>query len=459
MRKPWFLVVAAVTLFTAGTRADAPHVYAVTDVRIVTAAGAPIASGTVVIRNGLIEALGSTVAPPGDARVIRGEGLVVYPGLIDMGTTTAVDVPSIPRPEDPETREDVDRWRRSVILQPQLSAADHIQVDAPELTKFAAAGITTVLATPPGDIFRGHSALVNVVAPEEDPQIGDIAATRRGLIIINPRVALHVSFRTASSEATYRSYPDSPMGVMAFIRQAFLDAQHYQLQQRHYARVTTGVNRPVYDPALAAMQAAVEGQLAVAFEANLAREILRALGLARELGLDPIITGGHEADQVSADLQDIGARVIFSLDYTTRPENLAPDADEPLRVLRARANAPKVPAALEQAGILFAFESGNLEEPEDFVQNAARAVEAGLAADAAVRALTINAARIAGVDARLGSIEPGKIANLIVTDGDLFGEDTAIQHVFIDGRLVELVESEDTATEDTAEPPEQRRQR
>ena len=205
------------------------------------------------------------------------------------------------------------------------------------------------------------------------------------------------------------------------------------------------------------MQAAVDGQLAVAFEANLAREILRALGLARELGLDPIITGGHEADQVGADLQDIGARVIFSLDYTTRPKNLAPDADEPLRVLRARANAPKVPAALEQAGILFAFESGNLEEPEDFVQNAARAVEAGLAADAAVRALTINAARIAGVDARLGSIEPGKIANLIVTDGDLFGEDTAIQHVFIDGRLVELVESEDTATEDTAEP--QRRQR
>jgi imidazolonepropionase-like amidohydrolase len=117
---------------------------------------------------------------------------------------------------------------------------------------------------------------------------------------------------------------------------------------------------------------------------------------------------------------------------------LSPDADEPLRILRERANAPKTAAALEAGGILFAFQSEALKEPREFVTNAARAVKAGLAPDAAVRALTINAAKIAGVGDRLGSIEKGKIANVIVADGDLFEEKTAMRHVFIDGRLVTL---------------------
>ncbi|MGH9348500.1 MAG: amidohydrolase family protein, partial [Vicinamibacterales bacterium] len=92
------------------------------------------------------------------------------------------------------------------------------------------------------------------------------------------------------------------------------------------------------------------------------------------------------------------------------------------------------------AGILFAFESGGLENPKDFVKNAAKAVKAGLSADAAISALTINAATIAGAAHRLGSLEKGKIANAVVTDGDLFGEKTQIKHVFVDGRPVVIEE-------------------
>jgi imidazolonepropionase-like amidohydrolase len=97
--------------------------------------------------------------------------------------------------------------------------------------------------------------------------------------------------------------------------------------------------------------------------------------------------------------------------------------------------------------VLFAFGSSGLKEPRDFVKNAARAVKEGLAPDAAVRALTINAARIAGAGDRLGSIEPGKIANLIVTDADLFDEKMKIRHVFIDGRPVPITEAEASAQE------------
>jgi imidazolonepropionase-like amidohydrolase len=229
------------------------------------------------------------------------------------------------------------------------------------------------------------------------------------------------------------------MGVIAFVRQAFLDAQHYAAEQAHNRRANDRAAQSLQDdPALEALQPAIDRKMPVAFEANAAREILRVLKIARELKLDPIVTGARDAQDVAADLKSQNARVIFSLNYPQRSRVLAPDADEPVRTLRARADAPKVPAALASAGVAFAFESAGLAEPKDFVKNAAKAVKAGLAPDAAVRALTVNAATIAGVSDRLGTIEKGKIANLVVTDGDLFDEKTKVTRVFVDGRPVSL---------------------
>ena len=232
------------------------------------------------------------------------------------------------------------------------------------------------------------------------------------------------------------------------MRQAFLDGGHYQLEMAHASRVKAGAARPAYDASLEALQPALSGRMPVAFQAGTANEIRRALGLAKEFKLDPIVTGALEADAVAADLKAEKARVIYSLNFPVRSRTLAPDADEPVRVLRARANAPKVPGALEKAGVVFAFESGGLTDPRDFVRNAARAVKAGLPAAAAIRALTINAATMAGAADRTGSIEKGKIANLVITDGDLFGEKTIVKQVFIDGRPVPV---------DTAPPSPARR--
>src|SRR5262245_65841584 len=111
-----------------------------------------------------------------------------------------------------------------------------------------------------------------------------------------------------------------------------------------------------------------------------------------------------------------------SLNLPQRPRNLAPDADETFDALKVRADAPKVPGELAKAGVTFAFESAGLADPKDFVRNAAKAVKAGLAEDAAVRALTISAATMAGVGDRLGSIEKGKVANLIRSEERRVGE-------------------------------------
>jgi amidohydrolase family protein len=430
-------VAALIAFLVAIPGADTRHVYAIKGARIVTAAGPSIANGTVVIRNGLIDAIGADVAAPVAAIVVEGTGLTVYPGLIDLGNSTGVDVPTNQqRPEGLRTMEEVERWKRTQIFRPELMAAERLRADSTELARLASYGITSVLASPPGSLVRGQSALVNVVGPVDEPQIGNVGDYRKGLQIVRTPVMLHVDL---GGNIAGDGYPASLLGAIAFVRQSFLDAQYQQLAMQRYERVKTeGLARPGYDPSLEALLPALGGKVPVAFEADFAREIQRALDMAQEFKLDPIITSAREADQVSADLKTRNARVIYSLNYPTRSRLLPPDADEPLRELRTRAQAPKVPAALDKAGVPFAFASSGLREQRDFLRNAARTVKEGLSAEAAIRALTISAARIAGASDRLGSIERGKIANVIVTEGDLFDEKMRLRHVFVDGRSVPI---------------------
>ena len=169
--------------------------------------------------------------------------------------------------------------------------------------------------------------------------------------------------------------------------------------------------------------------------------------MAKTFKLDPIITNARESDRVASDLKSANARVILSLNYPTRPQTIAPDADETLETLRARANAPKTAGLLDKAGVPFAFSTAGLTDPKDFVKNAAKAVQNGLTKEAALRALTLGAATIAGAADRVGSLETGKIANVVVTEGDLFDEKMTIKHVFVDGKPVNL---------EAAQPPARR---
>src|SRR5206468_483269 len=130
-------------------------------------------------------------------------------------------------PQNLTTTAEVERWKRSQLLKPQARAADAVKVDDAELSRLAAAGITSVLAVPAGEVMPGQSALVNVAAPPDEPQIGNIVESRRGLVVVKTPIAFHVSFperpRTGGN-----AYPQSLMGVIALVRQTFLDAQHHR---------------------------------------------------------------------------------------------------------------------------------------------------------------------------------------------------------------------------------------
>lgn len=427
------LVVAATLVAIAGlgtSHAVLIPGYAIVGARIVVVSRAPIETGTVVVRGGEIVSVTDGTDAPGDVQRIGGAGLTVYPGLIDLHSSAGVEQPAASAPQNPESREITERFRRQQLLRAQVRAADVLRADAADLGKLASAGFTNAVLVPEGDAIAGQSALVDVVPPEIDPQVGRLAADLRGPMVLRSTVALHVAF---PGRGFAGAYPASLMGGIAFVRQAFADATHY-----HQSEALAEPARAPYDAALSAMGPALDGAVPVAFRASTPREIRRALAFAREFALVPVIVGGEGAEQVASELKAANARVVVSVNYPTRSKELAPDADEPLDAIEARAAARRAAAALAAAGVPFGFGSVGLKDPKEFVANVRVAVERGLSAEAAIRALTLDAAALAGADNRLGSIERGKRANLLVTKGDVLDATATITHVLVGGRIVVL---------------------
>lgn len=418
-------------LASASQQGTGIDTYAITNARIVTVSGPTIERGTVVIRDGLIAAVGPNVTAPPDARIIEGAGLTVYPGLIDSNTSLGIAQPtptgrgasqgSSAAPEAANFSSP--NSSQPPGLQPELLASDLIHAGGEALESARSAGITAALTAPREGILAGQSALINLA--------GD---TPQQMIVRSP-VALHIGFTPLRSGV----YPASLMGVFSALRQMFLDAGRYMEAQAAYERAPRGRRRPEQDKSLAALIPVLRREMPVVMYANTEREIERALDLAKEFNLRAIIAGGEEAWRVTGRLKESGAPVLLSLNFPKRTSAIVPEADpDPLRVLRARADAPKTAGRLAAARVPFAFQSGSMSNMADFLSNAAKAVEQGLARDEAVRALTLRPAEILGVADRLGTIEAGKIANLTITRGDLFDRQMRISQVFIDGRPVEL---------------------
>jgi hypothetical protein len=227
------------------------------------------------------------------------------------------------------------------------------------------------------------------------------------------------------------------MGTVSYIRQSFYDAIRYRDEMDRYEKIKRGVPRPEHNKKLAALVPALRGELPVLFVANTDGDIRRALNIADEFHLKPMITGALYGYRVADLLKQKNVPVILSVNFPRRPADQADDEDEPLRILRQRAEVPKGAARLAQAGVKFAFTAGGAA-PRDFIANIRRAIENGLSKEDALRALTVNAAEILGASEQLGTIETGKIANLVLASGDLFARETSVKYVFVDGEQFEI---------------------
>jgi imidazolonepropionase-like amidohydrolase len=429
------LAVALVASIAAPVaRTSSPGAYAIKDAQIVTLTGKTISKGTVVIRNGLITDVGENVRIPADAHVIDGSGLTVYPGIIDGYTNLGVAAQPQRAGGGPgqgggraaqaaaAAQQDPD----DALGDPANQVAEEITPGGQAIEDARSAGVTAALTSLRQGIFLGQSALINLAGDEPSK------------LVVRAPVGLTIQFTTTAG--FFGLFPNSLMGTVAYIRQSFYDAMHYRDEHDRYERVKRGIQRPEYDKKLAALQPALKGEMSVIFVANSDNDINRALAISQEFKLKPIIAGGLYGYRVADKLKARGVPVILSVDFPRRPADMGPDDDETLRALRERAEVPKGASVLSKSGVKFAFTSSTLR-PADFLANVRKAVDNGLSKDDALKALTINAAEILGVSDQLGTIETGKIANLVVTNGDLLARDAKVRYVFIDGQQIDIKEA------------------
>jgi imidazolonepropionase-like amidohydrolase len=428
------LLTALLALFCAAPPLHAqggePQYFAIRGSKVVPVSVPPFENGTIVISRGLITAIGNDVTIPPEAWVIDGKGLTVYPGLFD--SFTDVGIPASPpvsgeggprgtqeRARGPEDRPYSTPWR---------GAADEVSLSDKRIETWRSAGFTTVVSAPKGGIFPGLAAVL------------DLAGERAGDLVVKSPVAIPVAFQTSGGFGG--GFPSSIMGVLAYVHQVWLDTQWSTKAQATYEKNPRSVARPRYDRTEAALADALEDHALVLIPANNSIQLRRALELLDRWQDKGAIYGGQMAYEVAPEIAAKKLPVLVNLKWPETEKDADPEDKPSLRTLRFRDRAPSSPALLAKAGAKFAFYSGGITAPKDILKAAKKSIDAGLPADAALRALTLSPAEIFGVADRLGSIENGKIANLVVTDGDLFEEKTKIKMVFVDGRRFEVREPE-----------------
>jgi imidazolonepropionase-like amidohydrolase len=393
--------------------------FVIRNARIVTVSGADIENGSVLIRDGKIEAVGTSVNAPGGAQTIDARGLSVYPGMIDAGTNMGlVEVPqgASGTVDTSEVGEFNPNSRALVAVNPHSA---HIGVTRVE-------GITSVVTAPTGGLISGQAALINLLgtSPREMSVVPNAA-----LVINYPRLGPGGGggFGGFQQQFNLQDALTNAERQLDQIRKMLRDGEAYGRARDAYAK-DNSLPRPNINLVLEALVPYVRGEQPVIFRADREAEIRGAIKFAEEMKLKPIILGGDDSAKVASLLKEKNVPVILTGIF-----QLPGREDDPYDVLYETA------AKLQQAGVRFCISTGDPgAEARNLPLYAGMAAAYGLSKTDALKAVTLYPAQIMNVADRLGSIEVGKMANLVVTDGDLLEIRTRIRYLFIDGRSVAL---------------------
>ena len=429
-----------VTAPVEGLRDASPRVHALTGARIVVAPGQVIEHGTLVLRDGVVEAVGADVAVPADARVWDLTGRTLYAGFIESNTTVflpeewkaaarpARDGDGAAAAAAPRAEPAMGTHSWNPRVTPERSAARGLTADAKSAEKLRALGFTAANVSPARGMFRGSSALVSLGSGNFNNGV------------IRPATAQEVAFEFGNFFD--RSYPTSLMGALALVRQTLLDAQWYAASQAAYAaHAGSGVERPEANDSLAALGGVVKGEQLAMFELEDELDVPRVVRLGEEFKLRVALRGTGTEYRVRDVLAKAKVPVVLPLDFPEVPEvdNTEKAVDVQLHELQQWELAPSNAARLAEVGVPIAFTSAKLKKADtDFWKNIRKSVARGLSADAALAALTTTPAGLLGVGATHGTLEKGRAANVVVAKGDLFkADDSAIELVWVDGEPFE----------------------
>lgn len=394
-------------------------VYAIRNAHIVPVSGPDIDNGTVVIRDGKIEAVGTTVNVPAGAQIVEGRGLWIYPGMIDAGTSLGLVEVGQGAPGTVDTGEVGD-------LNPNAKAIFAINPHSAHVAVTRVDGVTNVVTLPLGGLISGQAAITNLTGTNQFEMAVDPYAA---LVINYPRTSAGGGggFGPPQQQTNLAEAVAAANRQLEQIRKMLREAEAYGRAHDAYAKYRT-IPRPNQDVALEALVPYVRGERPVILRADRESDIRGAIRFAEEMKLKPIILGGEDAWKMGALLREKQVPVILTsiLDLPSRE-------DEFYDALYESA------AKLQQAGVRFCISSGDSgANVRNLPFYAGMAAAFGLPKAEALKAVTLYPAQIMNVGDRLGSIEVGKMANLVVTDGDLLETRTHVRHLFIDGRRIPL---------------------
>ncbi len=400
-----------------------------------------IDDATILMRNGWIEAVGPTanISIPAGATIHNGLGKTVMAGFIEPAlilnsATLAKKVAG-----------DAGAYWNSNVT-PQVSTEDLPPISADVSQELRALGFTIAAAYPNSGIFRGSGSVVLLgMEPNGNRTIGKSA----GQFVSfgrSPPNAL-----SENDEDTWRvpTYPNSTMGAVALLRQTFLDARWRAKSVAVWNAHPSGNDPPVAAAALDAFAEAIAGKERVLFDASTELDALRAGGLAQEFKLNASILGGGGEFRNLNEIAAMKLPIIVPLDFPQPPDLSSPRLSESisLRDLESWAVAPSNPARLIAAGVSVSLTTSRLKQRDSFSTRAREAREAGLSEAQLIAALTTAPAALLGMSDTLGTIEKGRMANLTISDGPLFAEDSRITEVWIAGRSYDAAAQDKTPFE------------
>jgi len=395
--------------------------FAIRNARIVTVSGADIENGTVVIRDGKIEAVGANVSVPSGAQTIDGRGLSIYPGMIDAGTSMGL----VEVPQGANGTVDTSEVGE---LNPNAKAIVAVNPHSAHIAVTRVEGITNTLTAPTGGLISGQAALINLLgtSPKEMAVVPQLA-----LVINYPRVSGGFG---GGGFGGPQQQPANLADTLAAnerqldqVRKLLRDAEAYGRAQDAYAK-DKSLPRPEHSVVLEPLVPYVRGESPVIFRADREAEIRGAVKFAEDMKLKPIILGANDAWKVASLLKEKNVPVILTGIYSL-----------PVREDDAYDTLYENAAKLQEAGVRYCISTGDAgPEVRNLAQYAGMAAAFGLSKADALKSVTLYPAQIMNVADRLGSIEVGKMANLVVTDGDLLEIRSHIRYLFIDGRPVVL---------------------
>lgn len=398
-----FSLLLVFFVFVGVSQEKYPEVIAITNATIVPVVGETIPSGTLLIKDGLIDAVGQGIDIPPGAKVIDAKGLFAFPGMIDSTCSLGLEeIGSV------SATIDVSETGR---INPQVYSVEAIRPDSVHIPISRSNGITTALVVPRGGLIAGKSGLIRLVGYTPDE------------LVVKSPIALHIEFpsgRSSRRQSASATQEQASRQILE-LKDLFHKARYYQ-KRKDAAKTDTALALPEFDEILENLLPVVNGQLPVMISVHAEQDILDTIKFVEDEHIKAIFFGVTYGWKIPEQIKESGIPVVFASLYG-QPAKWEDGYDAIYRN----------PSVLSQAGVKIAFSSQSASLAKDLPYHAAKAAAFGLDKQEALKAVTIYPAEIFGIGDKLGSLEKGKIANVVLADGDILELGTNITHVFIDG--------------------------